>query len=311
LIVPDSRRYRARLVAGLDNPAVAAGMIVAGLVFALAQFNAARIGQPAYAVYDAHAYWLAGGSNHPYAATIASGFDDSVNPYKYRYPPPLAQVFSAVHWIPWPVVAFGWTALLFVTLLVLTGRWAPLVLVLPPTLLELQRGNINLLVALAIVVGMRWPAAWAFVLLTKITPGIGLLWYVTRREWRPLGVALGTTLVLASISFLLAPNLWFEFRNALVVQAGGAEGNPMLAIQVSLPIRLLISAAVVIYGARTNRAWLVPVACTIAAPALWWNVLVILIAAVPLAEGRRLGLPPSILPRGRRAPMANARPGEA
>ena len=29
---------------------------------------------------------------------------------------------------------------------------------------------------------MRWPAAWAFVLLTKMTPGIGLLWFAFRRD---------------------------------------------------------------------------------------------------------------------------------
>ena len=49
---------------------------------------------------------------------------------------------------------------------------------------ELAGGNISLLLAVAIVVGFRWPAAWAFVLLTKVTPGIGLLWFVVRREWR-------------------------------------------------------------------------------------------------------------------------------
>ena len=37
--------------------------------------------------------------------------------------------------------------------------------------------------------------------------------------------------------------------------------------------------------------WLVPVAATIAAPALWWNVFVILVACVPLLEGRGLTRP--------------------
>jgi len=284
----------------LDNPAVAAGMLVAGLGFAWFQLQAAQ-GPDPLAVYDAHTFWLAGGSQHPYAATIASGFDDSVNPFKYRYPPPLVQLFALVHWIPWPLVAFGWTAVLFIAFLSLGGRWSPLLLLFPPLLAELSFGNINILVAVAIVLGMRWPAAWSFVVLTKITPGIGLLWFAVRREWRSLWIALGATVAVTVISFVLAPNLWTEFKDAMVAQAGGALTLGPRAIQVALPIRLVVAAVVVTYGARTNRAWLVPVACTIAAPALWWNVLSILIAAVPLAERRTLRLPFDILPRRRAA----------
>ena len=35
--------------------------------------------------------------------------------------------------------------------------------------------------------------SWAFVLLTKVTPGIGLLWFAIRRRWRDLAIALGVT----------------------------------------------------------------------------------------------------------------------
>jgi hypothetical protein len=62
-------------------------------------------------------------------------------------------------------------------------------------------------------------------------------------------------------------------------------------VQVALPIRLAISVPVLWFAARTDRAWLVPVAATIAAPAIWGNVLVILIAAVALAEGRGISRP--------------------
>ena len=256
---------------------------MAGVIFVVAQVLGTQAGQP-FAVYDAHSYWLAGGSEHPYAGTIASGFDDSVNLYKYRYPPPLAQVFAVLHLIPWPIVAGLWTGLIFVVFLVLAGRWAPLLLLFPPTLAELYLGNVNLLIAMAIVVGIRWPAAWAFVLLTKMTPGIGLLWFAVRREWRSLAIALGATAGVAAVSFVLSPQWWFEFRDAMTVQASGALDVPPAAIQVSLPIRLALAAAVIVYAARTDRAWLVPVAATIAAPALRWNVLVILVAAVPLTK---------------------------
>jgi Glycosyltransferase family 87 len=294
-----------RLARVLGHPAILPGLVLAGSFFVVWQVLAAGSGHP-FAVYDAHSYWLAGGSDHPYAATIASGFDDSVNPYKYRYPPPLAQVFVLLHLIPWPLVAGLWTGLTFAVFLLLAGRWAPVLLLFPPTLAELWLGNVNFLIALAIVLGMRWPAAWAFVLLTKMTPGIGLLWFAVRREWRALGLAIGATAVVAVVSFVLAPGWWFEFRDAMSVQAGGALDVPPLAIQVSLPIRLAVAAIIVVYAARTDRAWLVPVAATIAAPALWWNVLVILVAAVPLAEGRGVTRPLLWLPNRRAVGASSA-----
>lgn len=282
----------------LDHPAILPGLVIAGAVFVAFQVMTAQSGFP-YAVYDAHSYWLAGGSEHPYAATIASGFDDSINPYKYRYPPPLAQVFTPLHSLPFPVVAGAWVAMLFGVYLVLAGRWAPLLLLFPPVLAELYLGNVNLLIALAIVVGMRWPAAWAFVVLTKVTPGIGLLWFAFRREWRSLGIALVATAVVAGASFALAPHLWFEFRDAMTVQAPAAVLVPELAIPISLPLRLVAAVAIVGFGALTNRAWLVPVAATVAAPAIWGNVLVILVAAVTLAERRGLDRPVADLVRRR------------
>lgn len=298
----------ARLNRLLDHPAILPGMLIAGAVFVGFQVMTVNSGFP-YAVYDAHAYWIAAGSEHPYATTIANGFDDSVGLYKYRYPPPLIQLLAPFHLLPFPVFAGLWVGLTFVVFLVLAGRWAPLLLFFPPVLAELFLGNVNLLIALAIVVGMRQPAAWAFVLLTKLTPGIGLLWFAARREWRSLAIALSATGAVALASFILAPNLWLEFRDAVTAQAGAAIEVPPLALQVSLPVRLVLAAVLVVFAARTDRAWVVPIAATIGAPAIWGNVLVILIAAVPLAEGRGLTRP--LLARPTLRPMAglDLRPG--
>jgi hypothetical protein len=294
----------ARLSRFLDHPAILPGLVLAGLLFAGTQAIGASRGTTA--VYDAHAYWLAAGSEHPYDETIASGFDDTVNPFKYRYPPPLAQILTPATALPWPVFAGLWVGFLFVVFLVLAGRWALLVLLFPPLLGELYFANVNLLIALAIVLSFRWPAAWAFVVLTKGTPGIGALWFVFRGEWRKFGVAVGATLAVAAISYVVAPGWWMEFREALVVQAGAALDVPPLAIQIPLPPRLIVAVLVLAFAARTDRAWLVPVAATIAAPAIWGNVLVILVAAIPLAEGRGLDRPLISLPRLRRPRVANA-----
>lgn len=47
---------------------------------------------------------------------------------------------------------------------------------------DVVRGNIHTLLAIATVLGFRHPAAWTAVLLTKVTPGVGLVWFAVRRE---------------------------------------------------------------------------------------------------------------------------------
>jgi hypothetical protein len=47
-------------------------------------------------------------------------------------------------------------------------------------------------------------------------------------------------------------------------------------------LRLPFAALVAIYAARTDRAWLLPVAATLALPLLWVHGLAILVAITPL-----------------------------
>src|SRR3989442_1267745 len=88
----------------------------------------------------------------------------------------------------------------------------------PPVAFELYHGNIRLLIAAAIALGFRYPAAWSFVLLTKVTPGVGLLWFAVRREWRRLAIALGVTAALVAVSLAFDFRLWQQWiqRDLLV-----------------------------------------------------------------------------------------------
>ena len=81
-------------------------------------------------------------------------------------------------------------------------------LALPPVALELYHGNVHLWIAAAIVLGFRYPWTWAFVLLTKVTPGLGLVWFAARREWRSLAIALGVTAAIVAVSLVLDRQLW-------------------------------------------------------------------------------------------------------
>jgi hypothetical protein len=154
--------------------------------------------------------------------------------------------------------------------------------------MEIAGGNISLLLALAIVAGFRWPATWALILLTKITPGIGLLWFALRREWRSLGIALGATAAIVVVSLLLNPALWRDWVDVLVANAG--KGGTWAAIPIPLWIRLPAGVMLIAWGAPRNQRWVVPIGAMLALPALWYGSLAMVLAVIPLttdAERRR------------------------
>jgi len=146
--------------------------------------------------------------------------------------------------------------------------------------MEIAGGNISLLLAAAIVLGFRYPWTWAFVLLTKITPGIGLLWFVLRREWRQLFIALGATAVVLAISFVLMPHNWLSWIDLLLANTG--KGGTWAAIPIPLVIRGPIGVALILWGAPRNQRWVVPVAAMLALPALWYGSLSMLLGVLPL-----------------------------
>jgi hypothetical protein len=233
---------------------------------------------PGLNLADAHAYWAAP-LDDLYGAARAGGAD------AYLYAPAFAQVLAPFKALPWAVFAGLWLLFLAVCLVAIARLAAVLAAIIPPVLIELQAGNIHLPLALAIGLGLRFPSTWAFVLLTKPTLGIGLLWFVVRREWRHLGIALGTTAAVAATSFLVAPAAWPQWIGALIANAGhpiSPDYNGV--IHVPLLIRLPLAAAVVIWGARTDRRWTVAVAVTLALPILWINGLAVLLAAAMLID---------------------------
>ncbi|HZM73065.1 MAG TPA: glycosyltransferase family 87 protein [Candidatus Polarisedimenticolia bacterium] len=228
--------------------------------------------------YDAYAYWHV----------------DPVSPYHYRgapdelgafrYSPAAAQVFGLINWLPWP--AFYWLLVgcLFVAL-VFVGRWWVVALLgYPPVLYSIWLGNIDILIAAAIVAGFRWPAAWAFVLLTKVTPGVGVLWFAVRREWPNLLKAVGVTLTIAAVSFLILPRPWIDWPVALATIRSDGQAS-----DIPLILRVGSAAAVVVWGARTDRRWSVIVAAFLADPQFSLRALAILVGVFPLIRATQPG----------------------
>jgi glycosyl transferase family 87 len=197
----------------------------------------------------------------------------------FRYAPVIAWLFYPATFLSWPALVAVYLALSSAALVAMTGRKALLFIVaFPPVLLELVNGNIHLFMALAVWAGLRWPAAWAFILLTKVTPGVGLLWFAGRREWRGLAVALGVTAAIVAVGVAIAPGLWLEWVRSLTIAANvpTSPGVPPLAL------RLPVAAALAYVAGRRDQAWLVPVAVFFALPILWLQGLAILTASFPL-----------------------------
>jgi hypothetical protein len=151
--------------------------------------------------------------------------------------------------------------------------------------LELYHGNVHLLLAVAIAIGFRYPWAWSVVLLTKVTPGVGLLWFAIRREWRSLAIALAATMGVALVAMVVAPTLWADWWGVLATNAGQPQD---LSIPPPLPFRLPVAVALVAWGARTDRPWTVALAAMVALPILWPHGLVVALGAVPLLRRRAL-----------------------
>ncbi len=223
--------------------------------------------------YDAFSYWSID-LNDLYGRTLSSNFALGA----FRYAPPIAFLFAPLGFLPWWLFLLLWGAVMVATVLWLGGRWALVLLALPPVALELYHGNVHLLMAAAIALGFRHPWTWAFVLLTKVTPGVGLLWFAVRREWRSLGIALGATLALSVAAAVVAPHYWREWVDALLSNLNEPQ---YYSIPPAAPIRLPFAAAIVIWGALTDRPWTVAVAATVGLPIIWPHGLVVALAAVP------------------------------
>jgi hypothetical protein len=224
--------------------------------------------------YDARAYWEAA-RGAAYARPVLGA------PVAYYYSPAFVQALAPLLALSFPVFLATWYVLNGAALVAVTRAWLPVALLTGFVPIELMRGNIEALMALAIVAGFRWPAAWAFILLTKVTPGVGLLWFVGRREWRNLAVALGATAAVALVSFAFAPQLWFEWLDALIRNAG--VNVDWALFPVPLAVRLPVAAVLALLAGMRGWRWLVPIASTLAMPALWPVNLTLLVAIFPLA----------------------------
>ena len=252
--------------------AVRHGLVLTGLIIAAWMYLVVGDRTWQHIGADGVIYWGVDPAN-PYPGAEVGGLG------AYLYSPAFAQVFWLVGRLPHEVFIVGWTVLLAVIAVWLARPWPAALLVLALAVSqEILIGNIHLLLALAIVVGFRWPATWSFVLLTKVTPGVGLIWFAVRREWRSLAIALGTTVGIVVISLAIGGIQPWQDWIALLRHDGTGESW-------RLYIRLAMAAALVAWGARTDRRWTVPLAALVALPVVWADSFSLLLGCVALSRG--------------------------
>jgi hypothetical protein len=227
-------------------------------------------GQPV----DAHAYWVAN-PNDLYAAARAGETDD-----RFLYSPAFAQALVWAPALPFDVFVAIWRAVLLLALVYLAGPFTLFILFTEPVASEVNAGNIQILLALAIVAGFRNPAAWAFVLLTKITPGVGLLWFALRREWRHLAVAFGVTAFVAAISLVLNVRAWADFIELL----SGGPSAPVAPYYLPFVPRLIAAVVIIAIGAWRGWKWPVVVGATLALPIYFFISTSMLVGVLPFAR---------------------------
>jgi Glycosyltransferase family 87 len=224
---------------------------------------------------DSHAYWVVDVAD-PYRDARLGAVD------AFLYSPAAAQLVALFTYLPFEAFRL---LLSGVSLGALTLAGASYTLLVPGAFEDLVRGNIHLLLAAAIIAGFRWPGLWSAMLLTKVTPAVGLLWFAVRREWRALAqVAVVTAVVVAASVLLGGVRLWEEWIRLLATSAESPRTYTYLGIAPpALILRMPMAVVVVAWGALTNRRWTVPVAAFLALPVLWPSGFALLAAVPPLA----------------------------
>jgi hypothetical protein len=240
---------------------------------------------------DAYIYWFRIREPQLYLTQLSNA------PHGYLYSPAFVQAIWPLLQLPWTVfygiwLALGTAALVwllrpFLTLMTLPWVFVTFgiaILAIPRH--SLASMNVIVFFGIAVAASFRWPWTWSLMLLTKVTPGIGLLWFLVRREWRNLAMALGVTAAISAVSFAIAPNWWFDW--VTVLRNNSTYPEPAFAYHI-LPLipRLGISAVMIVVAARFDARWVMPIAVVVALPYIDDTSLIVLAAVPPLLRHDR------------------------
>lgn len=178
----------------------------------------------------------------------------------YRYSPAFTWLMTPLTALTWEAFLAIWTVLHLIAVAWL-GPWTILL-----AFDDVIRGNITTFLAVGVVLAVRrgHASTWAAVLLTKVTPGVGILYHAGRRDMVAVARAFGTTALIVGIGLLLAPDLWIGWVEQL---KEGAGNYPTIDFLAPLPVRLAVAAVLCLLAARWVA--LLPVGMLLAMPGIW------------------------------------------
>ena len=199
---------------------------------------------PVRTVSDAMDYYLldlADPYANPWGATHA-----------FVYSPVYAQVLYPLTLLPFEAFYKVLMAINLGALLFLVGPvWAAVALPLAHP--DIANGQVHLVLAASIVLMLRSPGWGAFGVLSKVTPGVTLLWFPARREWRAFAVAAGVTATLVIVSAITWPQAWFDWVT-LLSESATHHVDTFSISQWPAIFRLPIGAGLVVMAAwRVGR----------------------------------------------------------
>lgn len=193
----------------------------------------------------------------------------------FSYAPPWAVLFGVLAWVPDLVMHVGLFVLSLLAIRYVAGAWlwSGLVFLYPVSVMVMLSGNIELLIAAAIVLAARGHAGpLALTAMAKLAPALA----IPRHGWREAALFVGVA-VLITLPWL---HLWAEWVEYLLRQPS------TIAIHIGPPWYLRLPVALALLLIR--RPWAPAVAVVVAMPSLWLGTLVIFNAAVRLwLDGRR------------------------
>jgi hypothetical protein len=227
----------------------------------------------AWPFHDTVAYWLAGRHVLEAAPVYTGGAF-----LAFLYGPPWAILWAPISLLPVDLVVAGLLVLQVLALRYIVGSWLAVGLVawLPFVPRELVTGNIDFLMAAAILAGIRgagWPVSlFSF---AKFSPAVVLLG-AGRRQWRAAIVA-GNVLIAITAPWW---HLWPEWVAMLFSNPEG--GDSVIPLLVRLPI---VAALVAV-----RRPWALAAAAALLTPAFHFHSFVLLLpAALLLTDALRAG----------------------
>src|SRR5262245_24093206 len=239
------------------------------------------------AYYDAGARLNAGEPLYVQTATT----DD---PGYYRYPPLLAILFRPLALLPYEPAALIWEAIViaaFVATLFRLGirkgnTWLLVGWLAAPIGWSLAIGQAHIPVTLLMALATPWAIAFATNL--KLFPALLAVWWLGRREWRPLGLFVAWTAGLIVVQFVLEPEATVAFFGFTgLAQVGDVQNWSLYRISPVLWAASVVALLLVaIRLAPTRYGWVAAVCLSVlATPRLLMYQLSALLAAGAPVDG--------------------------